>query len=104
MQQQLTWLRYVSSKTAPDNALMMYFYALLQQRVLGAIEPPLVARLRQRVAESAYWQERFALFGLSVEHVATATFPTAFDCGEIPERLPAQDAKLFHMNDEGGSA
>ena len=97
LQQQLTWLRYVSSKTAPDNALIMYFCAFLQQRVLSRIEPELVARLQQRLADSTYWQERFALLGLSLDHVVSGQFSARFDCGEIPSDLSAQDAALFQF-------
>jgi len=97
LEQQLKWLSYVSNKTAPDNALIMYFYAFIQQRVLGEIEPDLVTRLQQRLVDSNYWQERFALFGLSPEHVANGEFPTEYECGEIPNELPAEDAKLFRF-------
>ena len=100
LQQQLTWLSHVCNKTAPDNALIIYFYAYLQHKVLGQMEPELVARLQERVAESTYWQERFALFGLSPDHVANREFPTRFDCGEIPSELPAKDAALFQFRSE----
>ena len=33
LKQQLRFLRHVSTKTAPDNALVMYFFAFLQWKV-----------------------------------------------------------------------
>jgi radical SAM superfamily enzyme YgiQ (UPF0313 family) len=52
LQQQLTWLEYVSTKTAPDNALILYFYAYLQWRVLGEIDERLVEDIELRVRDS----------------------------------------------------
>jgi len=49
LRQQLKWLKYVATKTAPDNAIILYFYAYLQHRVLGEIEQVLVERLKSRL-------------------------------------------------------
>ena len=76
LQQQLTWLEYVSTKTAPDNALILYFYAYLQWRVLGEIDETLLKAIEQRVDESPYWQEKFALYGMSVSDVRDYNFPS----------------------------
>ena len=76
LKQQLKWLDYVANKTAPDNALIMYFYAYLQYRVSGDISEELIGRLKRRMEESIYWQDRFGLFGLSLDHVLRLEFPT----------------------------
>ncbi len=100
LEQQLKWLDYVSNKTAPDNALILYFYAYLQHRVLGSIDSELIQRLKMRFDASPYWQERFYLFGLSVDHVVEGVFPTVSDCGSIPETLPHEDISLFKFPTE----
>lgn len=93
--QQLKWLRYVATKTAPDNAIILYFYAYLQHRVLGVVEDSLVERLKSRVEQSDYWQDRFMIFGLSVDDVIRREFPTTLECGLIPATLTEEDAALF---------
>jgi len=100
LKQQLTWLRYVATKSAPDNAIILYFYAYLQHRVLGVIEEALIERLKSRVEQSGYWQERFMIFGLSVDDVIRREFPTTLDCGQIPVTLPEEDAALFKFPSE----
>jgi pyruvate-formate lyase-activating enzyme len=74
LQQQLTWLEYVSTKTAPDNALILYFYAYLQWRVLGEIDERLVEDIEGRVRDSVYWQGKFEMLGLSAKDVRYAEF------------------------------
>lgn len=98
--QQLKWLKYVANKTAPDNAIILYFYAYLQHRVLGEIEKELIERLKIRLETSGYWQERFMLFGLSVEHVIKREFPITFNCGLAPDTLPEKDETLFRFPSE----
>ena len=75
LQQQLTWLEYVSTRTAPDNALILYFYAFLQWRVLGEIDELLVEAIHLRLQESSYWREKYAMFGLSLKQVVDYDFP-----------------------------
>ena len=76
LKQQLTWLRYVGTKTAPDNAIILYHWAYLQHRVNNWIEDDLIERLHGRLRDSEYWREWFARFGLSMDHVLMAEFPT----------------------------
>src|SRR3990167_5848633 len=75
LQQQLTWLRYVAIKTAPDNALILYFYAYLQWKVLGEIDESLMEQVRVRLKESQYWREKFKMFGLSYRQIIDYAFP-----------------------------
>ncbi len=104
LKQQLTWLRYVATKTAPDNAIILYFYAYLQYRVTGEISEELVQRVRSRLEASAYWQERFRIFGLSADHVIKGEFPTIINCGLVPDTMPENDASLFNFPSEAISA
>lgn len=75
LQQQLTWLRYVGTRTAPDNAIILYFWAYLQKRVKGQIAHELITRIESRLNQSEYWRERFDLFGLRFSDVLTGQFP-----------------------------
>lgn len=89
LNQQLTWLRYVSTKTAPDNALILYFYAYLQWRVRGAIDDELCDKLEKRLVSSVYWREKFAIYGMSLWDVARCNFPDSlFEDTDAPYRLP----------------
>ena len=77
LRQQLTWLEYVSTKTAPDNALILYFYAYLQHKVLGRIEDSLMVNLAERLETSEYWQTKFDLIGLNLEDICYQQFEQA---------------------------
>ena len=77
LRQQLTWLEYVSTKTAPDNALILYFYAFLQSKVLGRIEDSLMMNIAERLETSEYWQEKFDLIGLNLEDICYQQFQAA---------------------------
>ena len=90
----------MATKTAPDNAIILYFYAYLQHRVLGVVEEGLIERLKSRIEQSEYWQERFNIFGLSVLDVIRREFPTTLDCGQIPATLPKEDAALYKFPTE----
>jgi radical SAM superfamily enzyme YgiQ (UPF0313 family) len=73
--QQCKWLRYVHTLTAPDNALVMYFYGFLQYMTEGKADCELIQKLEARLRGSDYWKERFDFFGLSVEHLRENVFP-----------------------------
>ena len=75
LRQQLIWLRYVSTKTAPDNALILYFHAYLQWRMNGRIEDELVDSIEKRLTDSPYWRGKFALYGMSLWDVVQCNFP-----------------------------
>ena len=74
LQQQLTWLDYVSTKTAPDNALILYFTAFLQWKVLGEIDPLLQEAIEIR-SQTDYWKDKFDKLGLSAKQVYDYDFP-----------------------------
>jgi radical SAM superfamily enzyme YgiQ (UPF0313 family) len=73
--QQYKWLSYVHTLSAPDNALVMYFYGYLQYRVLGEVEDSLVLKLEDKLAQSDYWRERFDCLGLHPEDLKSKVFP-----------------------------
>jgi hypothetical protein len=82
LKQQLTWLEYVSTKTAPDNALILYFYAYLQWKVLGEIDEDLIWAIAERLDDSEYWREKFDLFGLDLKQIIYYNFPKTAFAGE----------------------
>ena len=49
IKQQYNWLNYVCNKTAPDNAMVIYFYALMQKKHLGYISKNIIDRLKSRL-------------------------------------------------------
>ena len=97
LRQQLIWLRYVATKTAPDNAIILYFYAYLQWRVNGEIDPTLMETLITRLRDSAYWQTKFAIFGLSEWDVMQCDFPeTLFEDTGVAFKAPLSYELALH--------
>ena len=84
IKQQYSFLNHVSTKTAPDNAMLMYFFALMQKKHLGSIDKDLKVRLKKRLENSAYWRERLKFFDLREEHVNDEKFPQYIKDGGIP--------------------
>ena len=74
--QHYKWLSYVHTLSAPDNALVMYFFGYLQYRVLGEVEDSLVLKLEDKLAQSDYWRERFELLDLHLEDLKRKVFPS----------------------------
>ena len=75
LEQQYCWLKYIHTLTAPDNALVMYFFGYLQKQMLGQISSDLVLKIENRLATSQYWKERFNFLGLSSDHLKEGQFP-----------------------------
>ena len=97
--QQHKFLAYISNKTAPDNALIMYFYAFIQKKVEGMIDPGLKNRLHQRLNSSEYWNDRFRYFGLSFNQVKDEFFPDNISDGGIPNNFK-ESSSIFHFPTE----
>ena len=85
LNQQLLWLRYVSEKTAPDNAIILYFYAYIQSKVSGSINIVTIDSLESRLEKSDYWREKFITYGLCISHVKKNSFPARLNY-RIPEK------------------
>ena len=66
----------------------MYFYGLLQYKTLGCIDNSLIDKLDKRLKVSGYWSERLEIFGLSIEHLRTGTFPIGGDASLESWNLP----------------
>jgi len=89
LKQQLTWLRYVSTKTAPDNAIILYFYGYLQWRMTGRVEDSVVKAVGDRLSDSVYWREKFEMFNISVWDLVQHEFPESlFQNNDQPFKLP----------------
>ena len=99
LEQQLKSLKYVSNQTAPDNALIIFFYAFLQEKVNGEIDENVKNKLYQRLRQSEYWRERFRCFGMSYEQVRDRDFPDRIEHGGIPKTF-ISDPKVFDFPTE----
>jgi len=93
IKQQYNWLNYVCNKTAPDNAMIIYFFALMQKKHLGSVTEDIKIRLQKRL-KTDYWKERFDFFDLKIEHVIEQKFPTHIVSGGIPKQYEG-DMKRF---------
>ena len=87
-EQGIKWMTYLHNLSAPDNAFIMYYLGLLQHRLYGKVAPVLIKKLDTRLKVSSYWRERFAIFGLSVDHVKRGEFPLSIDDENIKWHLP----------------
>ena len=76
-------MEYVHTKTAPDNAIVMYFYAYLQLKILKKINKDLLNKLKSQLDNSEYWAERFEIFGLNYNDLINNQFPIKNDFMEI---------------------
>ena len=85
LSQHLIFMEYVHKKTAPDNAIVMYFYAYLQSKVLNQIDQELLIKLKFQLDHSDYWSERFEIFGLSFQDLVKKKFPTKNEFLEIKQ-------------------
>lgn len=72
--QQFKILRVLSDVISPENGFALYFHGYLQHKISGQIDQSTVRRLRERLATSPYWRDRFNAFGLSVEDLVTGDF------------------------------
>lgn len=67
IRQQILKLRYTCDVVAPDNALALYFLAILENRAHGRFPSQVISRLTSKLESSEYWRIRFDEFGLAVE-------------------------------------
>ena len=92
--QQYNWLNYVCNKTAPDNAMIIYFFALMQKKHLGYIDESIKSRLKKRL-KTEYWTERFDFFGLRLEHLTEEKFPTHIVSGGSPNEYTGNMERFY---------
>ena len=96
IKQQYSFLNHVCNITAPDNAMLIYFFALMQKKHLGFINTAIKLRLKQRLERSDYWRERFNYFDLRLEHVNNEKFPNHIKEGGVPEGFQ-KDTSVFNF-------
>ena len=83
LKQHLIFLDYVHNKTAPDNAIVMYFFAYLQHKIKNNIDEELLKKLKKSLENSEYWSERFEILKLSYNDFVTKKFPEKNEFLEI---------------------
>mgnify|MGYP001177699424 CR=1 FL=1 len=49
--QQYRFLRHITSKTAPDNAMMIYFFGLMEKKSFGKVSDITKTRLKEIIKE-----------------------------------------------------
>ena len=84
IEQQYKFLEHVCNKTAPDNALIIYFFAHIEKKYKGKVSSALKKRIVERLDKSDYWKERFSSFKLDPKDVVEENFPPAINSGGIP--------------------
>ncbi len=68
-------LQTLSEVISPENGFALYFQGFLQCLENGEVDQTLIDRFERRLAESEYWRERLAAFGLRIEDLKTGEFP-----------------------------
>ncbi len=80
--QQYRFLRHITSKTAPDNAMMIYFFGLMEKKSFGKVSDITKTRLKERLNNSNYWSEKFDSLNLSFDDLNLEKFPESIsNCG-----------------------
>ncbi len=95
--QQLKFLNYVSNKTAPDNALIIYFLGYLEKKIHGSIPHHLKIRLKSILSSSEYWKIRFEHFDLNYSQFLNECFPERIFNGGVPLDFNDKEKELFHF-------
>lgn len=88
IEQQFKHLRTLSDVISPENGFALYFQGYLQHKVYSQPDKEIIDRLRQRLATSSYWQDRFTAFGLSLEDLEKGDFRNQ-EIPRLPRRLVA---------------
>ena len=80
--QQYRFLRHITNKTAPDNAMMIYFFGLMEKKSFGSVSNITKRRLKERLDNSNYWSEKFDSLNLSYDDIKQEKFPESIsNCG-----------------------
>ena len=80
--QQYRFLRHITNKTAPDNAMMIYFFGLMEKKSFGSVSDITKRRLKERLDNSNYWSEKFDSLNLSYDDIKQEKFPESIsNCG-----------------------
>ncbi len=80
--QQYRFLKHITTKTAPDNAMMIYFFGLMEKKSFGKVSDITKTRLKERLNNSNYWSEKFDSLNLSFDDIKLEKFPENIsNCG-----------------------
>lgn len=86
IEQQFNHLGALSDIISPENGFALYFNGYLQHKVYGSTDSKTVERLKQRLATSDYWQDRFEVFGLSLQDLESGVYKNK----HIPRLVPGK--------------
>lgn len=80
--QQYRFLNHITNKTAPDNAMMIYFFGLMEKKSFGKVSDITKKRLKDRLNNSNYWSEKFDSLNLNFDDINQEKFPESIsNCG-----------------------
>jgi radical SAM superfamily enzyme YgiQ (UPF0313 family) len=94
LEQQLSFLNYVHNKTAPDNALIHYFYGYLKYKCSGGIPEEIYTGLKNRLKNSSYWMKKFESLGINYENLKNLNFPDYIKSAGVPRGFEGQIDKF----------
>ncbi len=99
LDQQYRFLKHITTKTAPDNAMMIYFFGLMEKKFIGKISDTTKTRLKERLNNSSYWAEKFDSLNLSFDNVNKEKFPDNIsNCGVPNNYIGNTDRFNFPTN------
>ena len=99
LQQQLSFLNYIHHKTAPDNALILYFYAYLEYKCNKSLPDELYTKLKAKLETSTYWSEKFRSLGIDYEDLKTLKFPYYIKTAGVPSNFEGNTDKFNFPTD-----
>lgn len=85
LDQQYRFLKHITTKTAPDNAMIIYFFGLMEKKFTGKISDTTKKRLKERLNNSGYWAEKFDSLNLSCDDVNKEKFPDNISYCGVPK-------------------
>lgn len=91
LRQQLLNLTTLSDVISPEHGFALYFKGYIQHRLEGRIDPELIERLKRKLEESTYWNDRLCAFGLTPADLETANFKNKHIPRLMPGQLPVDD-------------
>lgn len=75
LHQQILNMKVLSEVISPENGFALYFQGVLEHQLSGEpVSVEIIARLKNRLATSPYWAERFAAFGISLADLEAVSF------------------------------
>ena len=95
LNQQYKFLKYVSAKTAPDNAFILYFLGYLEKELFQVVSKKRKIKLSEILHKSSYWRSRFDYFDLSLEQFQKEKFPNRIVTGGMPLNFSEKEQDLF---------